>query len=117
MIVEYFGFPLREIRRARSPAEIRAVYDRCPTGVLAPIHYSLPIPGTPFALRRDLPDTLKAVVKEALVSTARDPAFISTARRWYADPSVAQGLPTLDAYYDRIRELTKLLDLDLRKVE
>ena len=93
------------------------MFDACPDGRLAPLHYSFPIPGTPIAFRADLPADLKAVIKRALLSTAGDPAFIHAARRWYVDPSVEMGLPNLDAYFDRMRELAKLLDLDLRGLE
>ena len=115
--IESCGFPDREVGRARSAAEIKAVFDACPDGRLAPLHYSFPIPGTPIAFRADLPADLKAVIKRALLSTAGDPAFIHAARRWYVDPSVEMGLPNLDAYFDRMRELAKLLDLDLRGLE
>lgn len=116
-LIKYCGFPLEEIRRPRTASEIEAVYDRCPAGVLVPIHYSMPIPGTPFALRADLPRSLRTTIREALLSTADDPQFIRSAKRWYADPSVAQKLPTLDTYYEPMRDLTKLLGLDLRRVE
>jgi phosphonate transport system substrate-binding protein len=99
-VVGYCGFPIDEIRRERSPAEIKAVRAACPDGRLVPIHYSIAIPGTPFALRRDLPDDLKQRIKQALISTAADAEFVRRSKRWYADPSVARHLPHLDAYSD-----------------
>lgn len=116
-LVEYCGFPLHEIRKPRSADELMAVYDRCPNDVLVPIHYSFAIPGTPFAVRSDLPPDLKSRIHEALVSTAGDAEFIRGARRWYADPSRRLGLAKLDAYYNPLRDLAKMLDLDLRQIE
>jgi ABC-type phosphate/phosphonate transport system substrate-binding protein len=112
--IEYCGFPEREIGRARTPAEIQAMFEACPAGWIAPIHYSFPIPGTPFALRADLPADLKAVIKASLLSTPGDAEFIRATKRWYVDPSVDKGLPDLDAYYDSMRAMARLLDLDLR---
>ena len=85
--------------------------------MLVPIHYSFAIPGTPFALRKDLPPDLKAHIREALLSTASDPDFIRNAKRWYADPSQKLKLANLDAHYDSVRRMATLLDLDLRKIE
>lgn len=115
--VEYCGFPDDEVGRRRSPDEIKAVFDACPDGKLAPIHYSFPIPGTPIAFRADLPADLKAIIKASLLSTPDDPEFIRAASRWYVDPSPALGLPSLDAYYDPLRKVATLLDLDLKGLE
>lgn len=116
-LIEYCGFPTDAIRRGRSPAEVKAMFDSCPDGKVVPIHYSFPIPGTPFAVRRDLPADFKAAIKTALLSTAEDPRFIRAAKRWYVDPSVERGLTSLDAYYDPLRKMAKLLDLDLSKMD
>jgi phosphonate transport system substrate-binding protein len=112
--VEYCGFPDHEIGRARSQAEIDAVFDACPDGKLVAIH-SAQIHGTPFALRGDLPADLKATIKASLLGTPRDPEFIRAAKRWYVDPSIELRLPNLFACYDSMREMAKLLDLDLRR--
>jgi ABC-type phosphate/phosphonate transport system substrate-binding protein len=72
------------------------------------------IPGTPFALRRDLPEDLKATIRTSLLATSDDPVFIRAARRWYVDPSELLGLPDIFAYYDGMRDLARLLGLDLR---
>jgi phosphonate transport system substrate-binding protein len=70
-----------------------------------------------IAFRADLPADLKAAIKASLLSTPDDPAFIRAAKRWYVDPSRELGLPDLDAYYDRLREVAKLLDLDLKGLQ
>lgn len=115
--IEYCGFPDDEIGRLRTQAEVRAIFDACPPGKLAAIHYSAPIPATPIAVRADLPADLKAVIKASLLSTATDPAFIRAGHRWYVDPTHEQKLPSLDAFYNPLRDAAKMLDLDLRTVE
>jgi hypothetical protein len=40
-----------------------------------------------------------------------------SARNAIVDPSPQLGLPDLDAYYDRLREVAKLLDLDLKGLQ
>lgn len=114
--VQYCGFPDEDFGRAHSMAEVRAVYDACPDGRIVAFH-SAPIPGTPFAVRGDLPKDLKALIREAVLSTPRDPEFIREARRWYVDPSVGLELPNIFSYYDGMREMAKLLDLDLSRMK
>lgn len=114
---EYCGFPEDEIGRKRTPEEIKAVFDACPDGKLAAIHYSFAIPGTPIAFRADLPADLKAKIRESLLSTPNDPEFVRSSKRWYVDPTRELGLPNLDAYYNQLREVAKLLDLDLKGVD
>ncbi|MGE3512393.1 MAG: phosphate/phosphite/phosphonate ABC transporter substrate-binding protein [Vicinamibacterales bacterium] len=112
--VPFCDFPPDEIGRAHTPADVRAVYERCPDGHLAMIH-AAPIPGTPFALRGDLPADLKAAIRESLLATTGDPAFIQAAGRWYVDPSESGRVRDIFAYYDGMRDLARLLDLDLRR--
>ena len=112
---EICDLPPEKFRRPHTQADVRAVYDACPDGKLVAIH-SAPIPGTPFALRGDLPADLKAAIRSALLSTTADPEFIREARRWYVDPSVELKLPSLYAYYDSMRELGRLLGLDFREL-
>jgi phosphonate transport system substrate-binding protein len=111
--IQFCDFPRAEIGRAHTLAEVQAVYDACPDGHLAMIH-ATSIPGTPFALRRDLPEDLKATIRTSLLATSDDPVFIRAARRWYVDPSELLGLPDIFAYYDGMRDLARLLGLDLR---
>lgn len=115
--IEYCGFPEEELGRLRSKAEVEAIFAACPDGHIAAIHYSSPIPGTPIAVRKDLPADLKALIKASLLATPQDPEFIAAGRRWYVDPTKDQGLPNLDAFYNPLREMAKLLDLDLRTLQ
>lgn len=114
--MEYCGFSDEEFARAHSEAQLRALFDACPDGWLVAIH-SAAIPGTPFALRGDLPADLKAIIREAVLSTPRDAEFIRTAKKWYVDPSVELKLRDIFAYYDGMRQMATLLDLDLSRLE
>jgi phosphonate transport system substrate-binding protein len=114
--VEYCGFRDDEFGRAHSEAQLRALFEACPDGQIVAIH-SAPIPGTPFALRGDLPADLKAVIRQAVLSTPRDPEFIRAAKKWYVDPSVELKLPDVFAYYDGMRQMATLLDLDLSRLK
>lgn len=70
-----------------------------------------PIPGSPWAWRKDLPDDLKAKIKEAFLNVDKeDKAALGAygnAVMGYAD--------TKDANYNIIRETAKILNLDLNK--
>ena len=35
---------------------------------------------------------------------------------WYVDPSADLGLESLDQYYNSLRDIAKLLDLDLKEL-
>lgn len=75
------------------------------------IYVSDPIPGSPWAWRKDLPDDLKAKLKEAFLNVAKDD---SQALGTYSG-SVIGYTETNDASYDVIRETAKILNLDLSK--
>ncbi len=115
--IEFCGFPDGEVGKDRSKAELKVLYDACPDGKIAMLFMSPPIPNTPFAVRSDLPATLKAKIREALLTTKDDPEFIATAKRWYLDPSKEAGLPNLDQYYNPLRDIAKTLNLDLKTLE
>ena len=114
--IDFCGFPDGEVGKDRTPAEIQALFDACPAGKIAMLHYSDAIPNTPFAIRGDLPPSLKTAVKDALLAMKDDPAFVVTSKRWFLDPSKEKGLPSLDAYYNPLREIARTLDLDLTQV-
>jgi phosphonate transport system substrate-binding protein len=69
---------------------------------------SEPIPGAPFAYRRDLPEDLKARVRAAIFEIRDMPWGKSLIKRWE---------PTNDAAYDVVRDTAKLLNLDLKKMK
>jgi phosphonate transport system substrate-binding protein len=117
--IDFCGFEDGIIGKTRTEEEIRAVFDACPDGSVAMLAYSAPIPNTPFAVRSDLPESLKDAIKDALRATVLNEEFIATTGRWYIDPNLDQnlGLAHLDNYYDPLREVAKQLDLDLKSFE
>ena len=115
--VDLCFFPDDQINKVRTPEEIKAVYDACPDGKLVIIAMTDPIPNTPFAVRSDLPASFKAAVKTALLAIKDHPDLVPTLKRWYVDPTQDLGLKNLDAFYDPLREVAKLLDLDLKSMQ
>jgi phosphonate transport system substrate-binding protein len=59
--------------------------------------------------RRDLPEKLKAKIREAFGQIRDLP--------WGPKSTIKQWLPAKDADYDVIRETAKLLGLDLKKMK
>src|SRR5262249_31931117 len=109
--IEFCGFPDNEVGKDRTTADIKALFDSCPTGKVAMVAYSEPIPNTPLAVRGDLPPSLKQAIKDAVLSMKDDPDAVARTKRWYLDPSREKGLSSLDAYYNPLREVAKALDL------
>ncbi|TWH45546.1 phosphonate transport system substrate-binding protein [Sporomusa sp. KB1] len=75
------------------------------------IYQSDPIPGSVWAWRKDLPETVKETIKQAFLEVAKeDPAALSA----YGG-KVEDYAPAKDADYNVIRETAKILNLDLSK--
>lgn len=75
------------------------------------IWVSDPIPGSPWAWRKDLPDDLKVKLKAAFLNVAEeDPAALSA----YGE-AVEGYVEYKDSDYNIIRETAKILNLDLSK--
>ena len=75
------------------------------------IFKSDPIPGSPWAYRKDLPDELKTKIREAFVAMDKeDKAALSA----YAGKVEKYDLIT-DSNYNVIRDTAKILNLDLSK--
>ncbi|MDY7079970.1 MAG: phosphate/phosphite/phosphonate ABC transporter substrate-binding protein [Chloroflexota bacterium] len=115
--IEFCGFPDGKTGVARTEADLEALYDGCPEGHIVMLALTDPIPSTPFAVRTDLPESFKAAVKEAMLDIKNNPELISQTARWYVDPSKEMGLETLDQYYNPLRDIAKLLDLDLHELK
>jgi phosphonate transport system substrate-binding protein len=96
--IEFCGFPDGEVGKDRTAQEIRQLFEACPDGKIAMLAVSDPIPNTPFAVRKDLPDTLKTAIKNALLAMKDDAGFVAVAKRWYLDPHEERGLKSLDEY-------------------
>ncbi|MBC8162562.1 MAG: phosphate/phosphite/phosphonate ABC transporter substrate-binding protein, partial [Roseiflexaceae bacterium] len=114
--IEFCNFEDNQIGRERTPEEIKAVYDACPDGSIAIIAMSDEIPSTPFAVRSNLPDSFKATVKASLLAVKDDPELVASFGQWYTDPSEEMGLESLDQYYNSLRDIAKLLNLDLKEL-
>lgn len=106
-----------KISEPRTAAEIKKTFDECPNGKLAILAVSDPIPSTPFAIRGDLPDSFKKAVKDALLQMKDDAPAVEKQRAWYVDPSGELGLKSLDAFYNSLRDIAKLLNLDLKSLD
>lgn len=114
--VEFCGFPDNQVAVPRTQEEIMAVYESCPEGHLVIFQYSDPIPSTPFAVRSELPESFKSAVKEILLGIKDNPELVAATRSWYVDPSAELGFTSLDQYYNGLRDIATLLDLDLREL-
>jgi phosphonate transport system substrate-binding protein len=101
----------------RTAEEIKEHYEECEDGKIVIIGQTPPIPNTPYAIRGDLPESFKAAFKEALLSIKDDEAMVVENRRWYVDPTAELGLERLDQYYNVLRDIARLLDLDLKELE
>jgi len=115
--IEFCNFSDETPNKFRKPEEIKAVYDACPNGKIAMIAMTDPIPSTPFAIRSNLPESFKAAVKKALLEIKDNPELIASYRQWYVDPSVELKLTHLDAFYNPLRDIAKLLNLDLKAMK
>lgn len=100
----------------RTAEEIKAAYDGCEDGKIVIIAQTAPIPNTPFAVRSSLPESLKTAMKDALLAIQNDPEAVALDRRWFVDPTEELGLESLDQYYNSLRDIAKLLDLDLKEL-
>jgi ABC-type phosphate/phosphonate transport system substrate-binding protein len=103
-----------EISQPRTEEEIRSTFEACPDGNIAILGVTDPIPSTPFAIRSELPQSFKDAVKAALLAMKDDAELVKTARYWYQDPSGDLGLEHLDHFFNSLRDIAKLLDLDLK---
>jgi len=101
----------------RTEEEIKKTFDACPDGKLAILAVSDPIPNTPFAIRQELPPTFKKAVKDALLGIKDNPELVGKIRNWYVDPHEELKLQTLDAFYNPLRDIAKLLKLHLKELD
>ncbi|MCB0109682.1 MAG: phosphate/phosphite/phosphonate ABC transporter substrate-binding protein, partial [Caldilineaceae bacterium] len=114
--IDFCGFEDGKIAIVRTQEEIDARYDSCPDGNIVVIAVSDPIPSTPFAVRTELPEDFKAAVKDALLAIKDNPELVAQTNAWYVDPAPELGLERLDQYYNSLRDIATLLDLDLKEL-
>ena len=115
--IEFCAFPDGIVGKPRTQEEVTKHYDTCKDGQIVPIFYSVPIPETPFAVRRNLPNNLKQTIKESLLSTVNDAEFVGLQGSYFVDPSKDFNLANLDNFYDILRDAAKFLNLDLKKMK
>ncbi len=114
--IEFCGFEDGLSGVPRTPEQVQALYDACPEGHIVMLAYTDPIPNTPFAVRQNLPASFKETVREILLEVRGDPELVASLKQWYADPPAELNLPTVDAYYNSLRDIAKLLELDLQEL-
>ncbi|HVO43854.1 MAG TPA: phosphate/phosphite/phosphonate ABC transporter substrate-binding protein, partial [Aggregatilineales bacterium] len=110
-------FADNDIFKARTADDFAQLYDSCKDGQIVPIVFSDPIPGTPMVVNHALPQTFRDTLR-AIVTTGmqNDQDWIAAHGYWYYDPSADMGVKSLDNVYDHLREVAKLLNLDLKKL-
>jgi phosphonate transport system substrate-binding protein len=114
--IQFCGFADEQVGKPRTPEEIKAVYDTCPDGNIVMLSYSDPIPNTPFAMNSALPQSFKDEVRRILLTTQDNPEFITQFKQWYTYPVADLGIDTLDEYYNSLRDIAQLLNLDLKEL-
>jgi phosphonate transport system substrate-binding protein len=114
--IEFCGFEDELTGKPRTPEEIKAVYDACPDGNIVIIGYSDLIPNTPFAVNSELPESFKMAVREALLKVKDQPELIEAYGQWYVDPTEELGLESLDQNFNSLRDIARLLELDLQEL-
>jgi phosphonate transport system substrate-binding protein len=102
--------------KARTADEIKQVADSCAAGSIVVLAISDPIPNTPFAVRSNLPKSLKDTIRTSLLGVKDHPEIIKGIGEWYVDPTAALKLDSLDSFYDPLRSVAKVLNLDLKKL-
>ena len=113
-LAEVCGFEDDRLGVTLTPEAIVEIYDDCPDGSLVVIAQSPPIPNTPFAVRFDLPESLKQAVKEALLAIIEDDELIASMGRAYVDPAEIPaladelGIETLLDFYDPVRAIADI---------
>ena len=114
--IDFCGFEDELTGKQRSAEEIKALYDACPDGSIVMVGYSDLIPNTPFAVSSKLPESFKVAVREVLLKVKDNPELISAFGQWYVDPTEELGLETLDQNFNSLRDIAKLLELDLKEL-
>ena len=109
-------FPDKIASKARTADEIKQVADSCAAGNIVVIAISDPIPNTPFAVRTNLPASFKNTLKTNLLAVKDHPEVIKGIGEWYVDPTASLKLDKLDSFYDPLRKVATLLNLDLKKL-
>ncbi len=116
-MIDFTGYPDGKTRVKRTQEELDALYEAAPEGELVMIAQSDPIPSTPFAVRKELPQSFKDKIRDALLDIQNQPEVVAKTCRWYVDPSAEMGYENVDQCYNPVREVGTLLDLELQEME
>jgi phosphonate transport system substrate-binding protein len=114
--IKWCAYADGKINKPRSEAEMQSHFNSCPTGTIVPLAQTDPIPNTPFAVRQDLPKSFKDELKAVLLSTKDNPDYIRARKNWYVDPASGLNLSSLDQFYNPLRDIAKLLNLNLKEL-
>lgn len=100
-------YPDGKLHKSRTEQELKELYNKASDGDLIILAQSKPIPNTPFAVRKDLPDAFRSQLKKILLNYKFEPNLDEkndgVLTKWYVDPAVRLGLNHLDEFYDDLR--------------
>jgi phosphonate transport system substrate-binding protein len=101
----------------RSAEDLATLYDTCTDDQIVVIAVTDPIPNTPFAINKDLPESFKKAVKDALLAIKDNPELVAEIGNWYLDPAAMDpSLKATDNFYDGLREVAKTLGIELKSL-
>lgn len=113
-LAEVCGFEDDVVGITLTPEDLQQIYDDCPDGSLVVIAQSPPIPNTPFAVRSDLPESLKEAVRDALLRIIDEPELIERIGRAYVDPAdipelaAELGIEDILDFYEPVRAIADI---------
>jgi phosphonate transport system substrate-binding protein len=115
--VDFCWFSDGDFVKERTQKELDDLRATCKDGQIVVIAMSDPIPNTPFAINKNLPETFKKAVKDALLSVKDNPEIVKGLGGWYVDPTEKlKDMKSVDGFYDGLREVAKLLNLELKSL-
>ena len=101
----------------RTDEDLANLNETCTDDQIIVIAVTDPIPNTPFAINKNLPESFKKAVKNALLAIKDNPELVAKLGNWYLDPAATDtSLKATDNFYDGFREVAKTLGLDLKSL-
>ncbi len=109
-LAEVCGFEDDRVGVTLTQEDLDRIYDECPEGNIVVIAQSAPIPNTPMAVRRELPESLKMALKEALLAIKDDPELLARVGYYFVDPTEYPelGLESVSEFYDVVRDIAAI---------
>jgi len=94
--------------------QIDQIYNNCSDGNIAVFAQSVAIPQTPFAVNKNLPQSFKDAVKQALLDMADEQSVVDALGRFYVDPTTLdKSLDSDDAFFNPLRDAARKLGVDV----